>query len=141
MIGMSLHSEHPRLSPVGQKRSEPVSGGNVQHTFAFFRNLQLVKPPVAESMKLVRQCDTPRRAMRVALKSAGMKRLVCARMLGISESYLCRIVNGRQPMPEWFVPAFCWATGSLLLQQFLDGQDDTEAALESRLVAASRRAA
>jgi hypothetical protein len=59
-------------------------------------------------------------------------------MLGISESYLCRLVNERQPMPEWFVPAFCWATGSTLLEQWLDRQDDSEAAADMRLASLLR---
>jgi hypothetical protein len=135
----AVHGEYRRATDVGQKRSEPVSG--VQHTLTFFRNLQRIKPPKAAPSKLVRQCDSPRRAMRVSLKLAGMKRLCCATMLGISESYLCRLVNERQPMPEWFVPAFCWATGSTLLEQWLDRQDDSEAAEEARLADLLRPAA
>jgi hypothetical protein len=135
----AVHGEYRRATDVGQKRSEPVTV--VQHTLTFFRNLQRIKPPQPAPDKLVRQCKTARQAMRVALKAKGMKRLVCARMLDISESYLCRLVNERQPMPEWFVPAFCWATGSTLLEQWLDRQDDSEAAEEARLADLLRPAA
>lgn len=139
MTSRAFHDGKDCATGEGQKRSEAVSG--IQHTLTFFRNLQRIQPPKPAPAKLVRQCQTARQAMRVALKAVGMKRLLCARLLGVSESYVCRLVNERQPMPEWFVPAFCWATKSTLLQQWIDAQDDSDNRQDERLAAMLREAA
>lgn len=91
----------------------------MQRNLEFFRDLQLKKPPADAAPKIVRQVDSARTAMRTALRLAGMKRLVLARMFGVTESYVCQIVNERKPMPEWWPAAFCCATGTNLLRQFL----------------------
>lgn len=91
----------------------------MQRNLEFFRDLQLKKPPIDAPAKIVRQVDSARTAMRTALRMAGMKRLVLARLFGVTESYVCQIVNERKPMPEWFAQAFCYATGSNLLRQYL----------------------
>lgn len=101
------------------------SAGNVQRSLKFFRDLQLVNPPLDAPAKLVRQClmeDNWREvAMRVSMQASGLKGLACATKLGISESYLSRLVRGLHSdsgdLPEWFIAAFCWATGSRLLEQ------------------------
>ena len=118
----------------------------MQHTIKFFRDLQLCNPPKDVCPKLLRQCDSPRRAMRVSLKAAGLKLLACSRMLGISEGYLSKLVNEKQAMPDWFVPAFCWATGSNLLEQHLRMEsllatEPCERALDRRLADELRAAA
>jgi AraC-like DNA-binding protein len=120
------------------------SGCNLQRSIAFFRDLQRVSPPRNAPDKLVRQCKTPTMAMRVSMKASGLKLLACARKLAISESYLSRLINGQHnesgDLPEWFVPAFCWATGSRLLEQYIERQQD-ERDEESERVIVHRMAA
>ena len=124
---------------------ENESGGNLQRSLRFFRDLQLVNPPLDAPSKLVRQCAGNRtRAMRVSMKSSGLKLLACATKLGINESYLSRLINLKHSesgvLPDWFVPAFCWATGSNLLEQVIkaaqDEQDEeSERVIEHRMAA------
>lgn len=95
----------------------------MQRNLEFFRDLQLKGPPVDASPKILRQVDSARVAMRTTLKAQGLKLLACARMLKISEGHLSKIVNEREPMPEWFPLAFCYATGSNLLRQYLALQE------------------
>jgi DNA-binding transcriptional regulator YdaS (Cro superfamily) len=91
----------------------------MQRTIEFFRDLQGCRKPLDAPPNIVRQVDSARTAMRTALRIAGMKRLVLARMFGVTESYVCQIVNQRKPMPEWWGMAFAYATGSNLLKQYL----------------------
>ena len=119
----------------------------MQRSIEFFRDLQLKKPPIDAPSKVLRQVESPRMAMRTTLQAVGMKRLVCAAILGLSEGYLCKIVNEAKPMPEWFPIAFCYATGSNLLRQYLaltdalEERHDTEQWLERKLANELRAAA
>lgn len=126
------------------------SACNLQRSIRFFRDLQRVNPPAGAPDKLVRQCKTRTMAMRVSMKASGLKLLACARKLGIHESYLSRLINGSHSesgeFPDWFVPAFCWATGSSLLEQYLqreaDEQDEEcERVIERRIADALAAAA
>jgi len=92
----------------------------MQHTIKFFRDLQAVNPPRDVSVQVLRQVDSARTAMRVSLKTVGTKRAAIAHMLGISEGYFSRLVNGKRDMPEWFPAAFCWATQCSLLEKYLE---------------------
>ena len=119
----------------------------MQKRIEFFRDLQLRKPPTDAPAKIVRQVESPRMAMRTTLKAQGLKLLGVSRVLNISEGYLSKIVNEREPMPEWFPMAFSYATGSNLLRQYLalaeamtDAQD-SQAWLERKLVNDLRSAA
>lgn len=111
----------------------------MQRRIEFLRDFQLVNPPKDAPAKVVRQCDSARMAMRTTLKAKGLKLLPLATQLEISESYLSRIVNEREPMPEWFAEAFCIATQSNLLRQYLALADfeseaqDTSRWLERKL--------
>lgn len=119
----------------------------MQRNLEFFRDLQLKKPPVDAPAKILRQVDSARVAMRITLKCQGLKLLACARMLQISEGHLSKLVNEKEPMPEWFPMAFCYATGSNLLRQFLALQEaltettDRADWLERKLVNELRSAA
>ena len=96
----------------------------MQHSIRFFRDLQRLNPPIDADPEWVRKIDTPRLAMLVSLKAAaGMKQLVCSRLIGISEGHLSRVISGQRAMPEWFPDAFCWATGSNLLAQVIAFND------------------
>lgn len=58
-------------------------------------------------------------AMRLALKTCGVKHEAIAAQLGLSKGYFSKLINEQMPMPEWFALAFAYATGSNLLPQFL----------------------
>jgi hypothetical protein len=119
----------------------------MQKRIEFFRDLQLRKPPTDAPGKIVRQVESPRMAMRTTLKAQGLKLLCVSRVLKISEGYLSKLVNEREPMPEWFPAAFAYATGSNLLRQFLalsealNEKADTERWLERKLAAELREVA
>ena len=91
----------------------------MQRRIQFQRDFQVVKGPPQAPAKIVRQVESPRMAMRTMLKAGKLKLLPVATQLGISESYLSRIVNEREPMPEWFADKFCAACNSALLTQYL----------------------
>lgn len=119
------------------------SGGTLQRSLKFFRDLQLVNPPSDATQKLVRQCakqPKPRKtAMLVSMQAAGLKQLALAVKLQIGESYLSKLINGTHnesgDLPEWFVPAFCWATGVNLLEQVIEyEQDDADEECERAVV-------
>jgi hypothetical protein len=124
------------------------SAGTIQHTLRFFRDLQAVNPPLDAPSKYVRQCmamPNPRTtAMRVSMQAAGLKQLACATKLDIHESYLSRLIAGTHndtgEFPRWFVAAFCWATGSRLLEQVIEREQE-EADEESPLLIERRMAA
>lgn len=119
----------------------------MQKNIDFFRDFQLKKPPLDAPAKLVRQVESPRMAMRTTLKAKRLKLLPLAAQINISEGYLSKLVNEREPMPEWFPIAFCYATGSNLLRQYLaltdalEERHNTEQWLERKLANELRAAA
>lgn len=120
-------------------------GGNPQRSIKFFRDLQVKHPPSDAPQKLVRQCDgSLTRAMRVSMKRAGLKQLALALDLGIAQSYLSKLINLKHSesgeLPEWFVLAFCCATGSRLLEQVIEwthdeADEECERRIERRMAA------
>lgn len=104
------------------------SGHNLQRSILFFRDLQRLHPPLDAAPKIVRQCKTATMAMQVSMQASGLKLLALATKLQVSESYLSRLINLKHSesgdLPDWFVPAFCWATGSNLLDQFIQRERD-----------------
>ena len=95
----------------------------MQRTIKFFRDLQAIHAPEAAPAKVVRQVESPHMAMMTTMVSRHHKLLTIATKIGVSESHLSRIINGKRSMPRWFPAAFCWATGCNLLQQHLDMRD------------------
>lgn len=91
----------------------------MQRPIEFFRNLQSLNPPKDAPAKVLRQVESARMAMRLSLKLCGVKHEAIACQLRMSKGYLSKLVNERMPMPEWFPMAFCYATGSNALRQFL----------------------
>jgi hypothetical protein len=71
---------------------------------------------------VLRQIESPAHALRVSMRAGHFKAAYIAACIGKSESYVCRLRKGRQPIPEKLVDALCSATGSRLLRQFLDMQ-------------------
>jgi hypothetical protein len=119
----------------------------MQRSIEFQRDLQLCKPPVDAPRNILRQIESRRMAMRTTLRGRGLKLLAVAKQLNISEGYLSKLVNEREPMPEWFPEAFCCKTGCNLLRQYialseaLDERADTERWLERKLAAELRAVA
>jgi DNA-binding transcriptional regulator YdaS (Cro superfamily) len=66
---------------------------------------------------IVRQVESEAMAVKVAMKMSGSKNAYVARCLGIDESYVSLIRNGKRPVPAWFVEPFCRVTGTNLLRQ------------------------
>ena len=110
--------------------------------------LPLIAPmhgaPKDAPANIVRQVESDAMAVKVAMKLGGCKNAYVARCLGIDESYVSLIRNGKRPVPEWFVEPFCRVTGTNLLRQVrrlsaaLSGSADDDV---SRLAAALRSAA
>lgn len=71
---------------------------------------------------ILRQIESPAHALRVAMRAGHFKAAYIAACIGKSESYVCRMRNGKQPIPDKLVDALCAATGTRLLRQFLDMQ-------------------
>lgn len=113
--------------------------GTQQRSIKFFRDLQLKHPPMDAPRKHVLQCQNSlTRAMRWSMKASGMKQLALAAYLGINQSYLSKLINLKHnesgELPEWFVLAFCCATGSCLLEQVIERvQEEAEAECEKTL--------
>lgn len=70
---------------------------------------------------VLRQIESPAHALRVSMK--GYKAAYVGACIGKSESYVCRMRKGRQPIPEHLVDALCAATGTRLLRQFIQMQE------------------
>lgn len=119
----------------------------MQQNLRFQRDFQLVHAPQNAPAKIVRQVESARMAMRTTLKSRRLKLLPTAKLLDISESYLSRIVNEKEPMPDGFAEAFCAVTGCNLLCQYLalaefeTGAADTARWLERKLANELRQVA
>lgn len=97
--------------------------------------------PQAAPAKVLRQITCEAQAVAVSIKMSGFKLAYIAACFGKSESYICRIKRGKRPVPEWFVTPFCRMTGTTLLQQFIDLQDDDEDRLNARLANELRKSA
>jgi hypothetical protein len=120
-------------------------GGNSQRSIKFFRDLQVKRPPLDAPRKHVLQCQGDlTRAMRWSMKASGMKQLALAAYFRINQSYLSKLINLKHnesgELPEWFVLAFCCATGSRLLEQVIDwkheqADEECERTLERRMSA------
>jgi predicted XRE-type DNA-binding protein len=120
-------------------------GGTQQRSIKFFRDLQVLHPPMDAPRKHVLQChEDLTRAMRWSMKASGMKQLALASYLGINQSYLSKLINLKHnesgELPEWFVLAFCCATGSRLLEQVIEriheeAEDECEKVLARRMAA------
>lgn len=79
----------------------------------------------------------------------GLNDRTVARMLGVSAPYFSQIKKGTRPVPYWMVKPFCALTGTTLLSQWRELQEqmslaqgrETERALTSRLADELRHAA
>jgi predicted XRE-type DNA-binding protein len=118
-------------------------GGTNQRSIKFFRDLQVLHPPLDAPRKHVLQCHGDlSRAMRWSMKASSWKQEALAEYLGIKQPYLSKLVNLKHnetgELPEWFVLAFCCATGSRLLEQVIElsheeAEQECERALARRM--------
>lgn len=69
--------------------------------------------------KILRQIDSEAQAVAVSIRAGRHKLAYVAACLGVSESYVSLIRAGKRDMPERLVAAFCAATGSNLLAQYI----------------------
>jgi hypothetical protein len=93
---------------------------------------------------VLRQIESAAHALTVSMRAGHFKAAYIAACIGKSESYVCRMRKGRQPIPDRLVDALCAATGSRLLRQFLDMQAAMQAdddARDARLAELLRSAA
>lgn len=96
---------------------------------------------------VVRQCESVAQAIDVAMRASGSKNAYVAACVGLSENYVGKLRRGERPLPsdtlkrERFVAAFCLATGSKLLRQYLALQSALEDDSTARLAALLSQAA
>lgn len=82
--------------------------------------LQAVPTPKIAHPETLRLCATERDAMRVSIRLSGCTQAVIAKRIGVSKQALSKwIADG---IPGGRVTAFCVATNSALLKQFIDLQ-------------------
>lgn len=116
----------------------------MQRSFPF---LATCKKPAAAPDWVVSAVQSEHQAVAVSL--SGVNARIVAKTLKISGAYLSQIRHGDRPIPDWFVKPFCYATGTALLQQWIDMQEalavashkETESALVKRLARNLERAA
>lgn len=98
--------------------------------------IQGLSTPIDAARQTVARCDNHGVAALVALemKPGGpWSDAWLAARLGISRGYMSRVLNDKQPMPEWMLRPIAYATGSNLilqyhaLQEALSVGDDTRA--------------
>lgn len=80
------------------------------------------RAPKAAPQLVLRQISSPAQALAVAMKSGGHKLAYVAACIGMDESYVSRMRNGKRPIPDKLIAPLCAATGSNLLRQFHDLQ-------------------
>lgn len=111
----------------------------MQRPLQFFRDLRSLPAPLDAPARVLRQVESARMAMRLSLQTCGIKHSAIAAQIELSPGYFSKLVNELMPMPEWFALAFCYATGSNLLRQYLalaealEERQDTERWLERKL--------
>ncbi len=92
----------------------------MQTTFTF---LSALPSPKDAPDALISRVSSDSEAVAVAMRARGFKQAWYAAQLGKSEAYISQIVNGRRPVPEWFVEPFCVLSGSNLLRQYRQLQE------------------
>lgn len=71
---------------------------------------------------ILRQVESEAQALAVSILAGGHKLDYVAACIGKSRSYVSRMQTGSAPIPSRLVAPLCAATGSNLLQQFIDLQ-------------------
>lgn len=141
MNSCAFHSGKTRANGEGKSRQERARSGNQSQLPLIASMSRAVTNAPAN---VLRQIESAAQALDVAMQASGSKAAYIAACIGKSEGYVSRLRNGKKPIPEKLVRALCLATGSNLLQQFIDLQAalaDTPADRVRRLADEMRRAA
>jgi hypothetical protein len=77
------------------------------------------RAPKDAPAQVLRQVESPAQALAVSISAGNHKLDYIAACIGKSRAYVCRMQNGKRPIPEKLVGPLCAATGSNLLRQFL----------------------
>jgi len=80
---------------------------------------QVPKPSDAE-LHHVGMCKSPHDAVAISLLTSRVPAKQVAEYLGVTEATISQIKRGVRPVLEWMVTPFCYATGTNLLQQYID---------------------
>lgn len=90
---------------------------------------------------IVRQVESEAQALAISIRAGRHKLDYIAACIGKTRSYVSRMQNGSAPIPDKLVGPLCTATGSQLLQQFIDLHDALNGYCPVNRLADSLRAA
>lgn len=118
----------------------------MQRNFPFMAEL---KAPRNEADSIVSQIRDEAHALRCSINFTKYKLAYYAANLGVDITYISKMKNGKCPIPEHFVMALCYLSGTNLLQQYIKLQDAlalsrgelTEKQITHNITAQMRRAA
>ena len=100
------------------------------------------RAPVDAPAKVLRQVETEAQALAISIAAGNHKLAYIAACVGKSMGYVSRMKSGERPIPSRLIGPLCAATGSNLLQQFVDLQRAIEGQSDvARLAALLREAA
>lgn len=85
-----------------------------------FNFMGIIKAPENAPSSMVRKMTGADQAVRVSIKTKGLKLDYYADQMHVSRAYISMIANGIRAVPEWFVEPFCTLTGTNLLKQYLE---------------------
>lgn len=90
---------------------------------------------------IVRQVESEAQALEISIRAGRHKLDYIAACIGKKRSYVSRMQNGSCPIPDKLVNPLCVATGTNLLQQFIDLHDALNGPCPVNRLAESLRAA
>jgi len=79
-----------------------------------------VPKPVDAELHHVGMCRSTQDAVAISLLTGRVPAKRVADYLGVTEATISQIKRGVRPVLEWMVTPFCYATGTNLLQQYID---------------------
>ena len=120
---------HAHVHHEGQVRANGAVNTSkpVQTSFPFFATC---KPPMPASRQDVLRMDDEAQAVRVAL--GNRKAYAVAEAMGISKTMLSLCCKGERRIPDRLLDAFAYLTGTTLLTQYRQLQEDLAAVDEQR---------
>ena len=90
--------------------------GNLKLAFGVHRQ---PKPAPAQ---VLRQVDSEAQALAISIAAGNHKLAYVAACTGKSIAYISRLQTGKRPIPDKLVRPLCAATGTTLLEQFIELQ-------------------
>jgi hypothetical protein len=82
-----------------------------------------VLKPVDAELHHVGMCRSAHDAVAVSLLTSRVPAKRVAQYLEVTEATISQIKRGVRPVRDWMVKPFCYATGTNLLQQYIDLQN------------------